>query len=343
MAAVPVYLFTGPEAGEKNDAIQELRVQARKRQGALDEHTFYAAETRVADVVELLLNESLFASARFVVLNCAEQIKKKEDIGLLESWVRSARSCAGSASTLVLVSDENSCDKKLESLVPKENRRVFWEMFDNRKEQWLTAFFRKNGYSVSPDAAELILDMVENNTEALRSECSRFFMCFEKGRTVTADDVERFLSHNREESAFTLFGALCEVSRTPSARLETALGILAKLRMSKESSGIQLVAGLTYCFRRLRAWHELLRSNPRPSDFDLRTNGFASKKAQGQYRDAARLWDARAVPAVLASLARTDMDLRSSGAALEDTVLTLLLYSIVFKGGGEVESYQEAL
>ena len=115
MPVAPLYLFTGPEAGERNDAILELRVQARKRVGMLDEYTFYAAETRVSDIMSLLLNESLFAAARFIVVKGAEQIKRKEDIALIESWVNGAgiNTCS---SILILVSEDISCDKKLELL-----------------------------------------------------------------------------------------------------------------------------------------------------------------------------------------------------------------------------------
>ena len=53
-------------------------------------------------------------------------------------------------------------------------------MFEDRKEQWLESFFRKNGYKTDPDVAELILSLVENNTEALRTECSRFLSVLRK-------------------------------------------------------------------------------------------------------------------------------------------------------------------
>ena len=337
MASVPVYLFAGPEVGEKNDEILKLRVQSRKKYGALDEYTFYTADTRIADVMSILLNESLFADARFIVLNGAEQIKKKEDIEMLSSWINSS---VNSTSTLILVTDENSCDKKLEALIPKENKRVFWEMYENRKEQWLIDFFKKNGYGITPDAVSMILDMVENNTESMRTECSRFFLCFQKPYTVTEEDVQKLLSHNREESAFSLFDSLCDVSRSPTARLETALSILQKLRLSKESSGVQLIAGLTYCFRRLRAWHSLLAVNPHPSDFELKTHGFGFKNVQTQYRNASKIWDSFAVTNILAALARSDMEIRTYGTVQEDTILNLLLYSIVLKNGMPVEEYQ---
>lgn len=339
MPVAPLYLFTGPEAGERNDAILELRVQARKRVGMLDEYTFYAAETRVSDIMSLLLNESLFAAARFIVVKGAEQIKRKEDIALIESWVNSAgiNTCS---SILILVSEDISCDKKLELLVPKPNKRIFWELFESRKEQWLFNFFKKNGYSLAQDAAAVILELVENNTEALRSECSRFFLCFDKGHLITADEADKMLAHNREESAFTLFDALCDMTKAPRYRLESGLEIFQKLRLSKDSSSAQLIAGLTYCFRRLNVWHRLYLENPAPSDSDLKNHGFASKKSQSLYRAASRIWDSLAVGRILAVLADSDIEIRTSGTAGEESVICMLLYTIVIKNGMPVAAYE---
>ena len=192
MAVPPLYLFLGQEIGERNDEIQKIKASLKKKVGELDEYKFYATETKIQEVVNLLLNESLFASARFIVFYGAELLKKKEDLEVLTGWIKSATP----SSVLILVSEENSCDKKLENLIPKENKKIFWEMFENRKEQWLFDFFKKNSYSLTDEANSLILDMIENNTESLKTECSRFFLCFEKGYTITAEDVEKILSHN---------------------------------------------------------------------------------------------------------------------------------------------------
>ena len=95
---------------------------------------------------------------------------------------------------------------------------------------------------------------MENNTEALKTACSRFPLFFDKGYRVTEADALAILEHNREESAFSLFDAM------GSGNFETALGIWNKLSLSKESSPIQLMAGLTYCFRKLSDWHRLAAS-----------------------------------------------------------------------------------
>lgn len=254
MAESKVYLFTGPEAGEKSDAINVLREDAVKKNGSIDEYKYYATDTRITDVVSQLRNASLFSPALFIVLRNAESIKLKSDTDLLSDWVKAS---SDSPNVLVLVSDENSVDKKLESKIPAANKKIFWEMFENQKPQWLQNFLRKNGYSADAEAIELILDMVENNTESLRSECSRFFYCFEKGHRISVSDVEKILAHNRTENAFTLFEAMADSSRSPAQRLETSLDILQKIRASRDSNSVALISGLLYSFRQLRTWHVL--------------------------------------------------------------------------------------
>lgn len=337
MADPEVYLFTGPEAGERNDAIAALKDAARKKNGVLDEYSYYASDTRFCDVIAQLRNESLFSSATFIVLRNAELLKLKEDVELLESWIKASRE---SPNTLVLVSEENAVEKKVEALVPAAHKKIFWEMFEDRKPQWVQNFFRKNGFSVTPDAVDAILDMVENNTESLKTECSRFFYCFEKGHTVSTDDVDNILSHNREESPFTLFEAMADSASSPSQRLETALQILQKLRLSRDSNGVALIAGLTYCFRQLRTWHTLHADGASPSDLILKTNGFAGKKNQARYHSAAAVWGPGSTASIISLLSSTDMADRESGMALEDTRLVMLVYAIVIKNGVYCATYE---
>jgi DNA polymerase-3 subunit delta len=335
--SAPLYLFTGPEIGGQNDAIANLRAALKKSAGALDEYSLYAGDARIADALSLLENESLFAAARFMVIRNAELIKKKEDIDLIAEWVKAAASQkSGCLSTLVLASSENGIDKKLENCVPKENRKIFWELFDNQKEAWVRDFFRKGGFTVEAEAVDTILELIENNTEALRTECSRFFLCFEKGHGVTAADAETILAHNREESAFTLFDVLAAPSRPASARLEAASGILRQIRGAKDSGAVKLIAGLTWCFRRLQDWHTLLAAKGSPSDLDLKIAGFSSKKAQSQYRNAARVWNPAETLDALSRLAGIDADIRAGLAGVEDVLLDMLLFSLAFKRSPEV-------
>ncbi len=326
-----IYLFTGPEAGEKNEAIDTIRSAAIKKNGSVDEYKYYASETRIQDVVAQLQNVSLFSPALFIIYRNAEQIKGKADIEAFSQWAKGG--AKNSPSTLILVSDENGIEKKIDSLVPSSHKKMFWEMFENRKEQWIQGFFRKNGFSVTQGAVERILDMVENNTETLKTECSRFFYCFDRGYTVTENDVDKILAHNREENAFTLFEAMADSSKSPAERFETALEILQKIRLSRESNGVMIIAGLTYCFRQLRAWHQLHADGQNPSDQQLKAAGFSGKKNQERYRNASRIWAAGATAGIVSLLAETDMSIRETGSAFEDANLFKMVYSITMKNG----------
>ncbi len=327
----PVWLFTGPEIGERNTAIDDIRQKAVKVLGDLDYHSLYASDTRMGEVISLLQNGSLFSGGRFILLRNAEEIKKKEDVSMVVDWITSAASITDAY--LVLVSEDIGIDRKIEAAIPQGHKRVFWEMFEDRKEQWIVNYFRTSGFAIDPDAVASILDLVENNTEALKSACSRFTLYYPAGHRITEKDTLDFLEHNREESPFTLFDSLVQ------GDLEQAIEIMNKLTLSRESSPVQTIAGLTWCFRRLADWHALSDSGM-TDDFSLKKAGFSSKKAITQYRQAAKRWDSMDSQRLLALLADTDLEIRRTGTAVQDTLIQGALYSICCKRGVPLEGVE---
>lgn len=337
--SAPIYLYTGPEAGERKEAVEKIKKTLRKDFGDLEEYNFYASETSVNEFMSVLQNESLFSSATCVVVKNAEVIKKKEDIETIVNWVSSVNT---QSSVLILTSDSVSIDTKIEKAVPTQNKKIFWEMFEDRKLSWVFDFFKKNGYSISEDAANAILELVENNTEALRNECLRFFVCFPSSKEITESDVESILVHNREESAFSLFDSISNPSVSENERLQKGLEILQRIRLSKDNSSVMLIAGLTSCFRKLSIYHKL-QSARMNDDFNLKINGFSSKKMKTQYNRASKVWTVGQVVAILSLLSSADMSIRSSGTLLEDTLLQKLLYEIIIKKGGTSAVYDFSL
>ena len=324
-----IYLYTGPEFGERNEAVDAVKTALKKKFGDIDEHLFYLQETPFGQIMTILQSGTLFSNGVCVVCKGAELLKKKDDLAMISDWLDSN---PDESSVLILVSDEVSVDSKLDKLVPAQNKKKFWEMFDNQKVPWLTKFFQKNGYRLNQDAAELILDMIENNTQALKAECSRFFIIFPKDHTVTVEDVEKILTHNREESAFTLFNQISQSGEPVQKRFENGISILQKIRLSKDSSSVMLIAALSSCFRKLVLWHKVT-ANGLPDSFTLKVNGFSSVPMQNQYKNAAKIWTIGQATAILAILASTDMEIRSGGSLMEDILMEKMLYEIVIKKG----------
>ncbi|MDR2782296.1 MAG: DNA polymerase III subunit delta [Treponema sp.] len=318
------FLFLGPELGEKQDAVDEICAKLKgtgvsAAVGALEETAFYAGETPMRDIVSVLRNGSLFSDTRLVFIRNAENIKKKEEIDALAAYIVDP----ADNTTLILLSNENSIAKPVESVIRPNGKRIFWEMFENRKHEWLVKFFKRESFSITGEGVDTILELVENNTESLRRECSRlcrFIDSLGKEKTITAEDVEKWLSHTREESAFTLF------SRIAHADLSKSLESLHALLLAKEAPSA-IFAGLTWCFQKLRDYLFLMEERP-VNDAELRQIGLASPKARRDYEQAARFYDTWSVDACLSLTAEYNVLVRSAGQGLENLLMDRYVYKL---------------
>jgi DNA polymerase-3 subunit delta len=310
------YVFTGPEIGEKADETARIRTALREKHGtALEETTFYALEMAAGEIAGIMLNGSLFAEARLFVIKNAEAVKKKEDVRMLSAALENL----DGNTTAILLSDETSIDRTLEKIAGG-NKKIFWEMFESRKREWLQNFFRREGFTVTGEAVDTILEMVENNTDALRRQCQNLFLFCDKARPVMGADVERLLSHTRSESAFTLFSAIA------GGNLERSLEILHALLDAKESA-VSIFAGLLWCWHKLRDYEVLIASGV-SNDFELKKIGLSSPKVRQDYINAARIYGMPEVNRCIALTAETDVQIRSHGVALERLMLEWYLYRI---------------
>ena len=55
-AAGPIYLYTGPEFGKRNEAVDAVKAAHKKKFGVIDEHSFYLLETPFNEVMTILRN-----------------------------------------------------------------------------------------------------------------------------------------------------------------------------------------------------------------------------------------------------------------------------------------------
>ena len=321
----PIFLYTGPEFGKRNDAVEAVKASHKKQFGVIDEHSFYLLETPFSEVMTILQSGTLFSDGVCVVCRNAELIKKKDEIQMIADWLENPDPSA----VLILVSDEVSVDSKLEKLVPAANRKKFWEMFESDKLPWVTSYFSKNGYRIQQSAAKLILELIENNTQALAAECSRFFVVFPKDHEITETDVDSVLTHSREENVFSLFRQISDNTLSPQVRLEKGISILQKIRLSKENSSVMIIGGLASCFRKLEDWHKRGEA------------AIPQAMLQKQYRGAAKVWTIGQTAAILAVLASTDMEIRSGGSQMEDVLLQKMLYEIIINNGAQISTLSQ--
>jgi DNA polymerase-3 subunit delta len=314
MARGRSFLFLGPELGQKLDAVEELRRELRAAGTVPEESSFYAGETAVTDMVAILRNGSLFAESRLIFIKNAEALKKKEDIDLLASYIETPQD----GTTLILLSDAASLAKGLEKAAG-ENKRIFWELLADQKNRWVSAFFKREGFRVSEDGVAAVLELVENNTEALRRECARLLPFLNKNEPAGAEEVSRWLSHTREESSFTLFSRIAEGDLTRALETQHTLA-------AAKTASPAILAALAWCFRKLRDYLYLEETGTADRG-EYKRLGFAAPQARRDYSLAARRYPRP--DACLALIAEFDVLIRSAGSAPEPILMDLFLYKLM--------------
>ncbi len=317
MKTPPVVLYLGPEEGEKLSAIRSIR-ESLSSDGDVEQHVLYAFETDPDQVVSLLRNESLFSSHTLIRYRNAEVLKKKDDVNRLATYIREPNRNA----TLILESNEIRVNKTIESAVGSANKRIFWEMFDNQKEGWVQGYVQRRGASIEPEAVDLLLDLVDNNTLELRSELDRL-LAFD-GPLISAAAVDRYIAHAKQESVFSLFDAIA------AGDTQHALTILRKLCASEEVG--RIVAGLSWQIDRLQAIHRIAREKgSRSAAFSAPGVSVRSKRAQRTYTAALDRYDEATVRRAVVLVNSTEELLRSVPAPLHQGVVQSLMYSLMVR------------
>jgi DNA polymerase III subunit delta len=315
-----IHLLLGPENGEKKEFINKLVKNITKSFGEPEKFRFYPYDTEVGEIVSIMKNGSLFSSHKLVTINNCEDIKKKNSVEQLVEYCKTPSDDV----TLVLVSDTNKVDSKIEKAIPATQKKIFWEMFENRKKDWVISFFRKKSLNIDINAVELLLDMIENNTDSMKNDCEKLAFYFKEGARITEDDIENFLYHSREENVFTLFEKVCRRD------LETSLDVLNSIVLAKETQPVQLLSGLLWQFKNLLCLSSLLSRNVNKTEALLKSN-IRGKKNQKTYMEAVRNYRTRELEQIITLTEEYDHRLRTVRTEMQDSIIEMFLYKCIKK------------
>jgi DNA polymerase-3 subunit delta len=319
-----LYLLLGPEEGEKDSFLNRLIRRITKTIGQAPEvHRFYAFDSDIGEIVATLRNGTLFSPYRVVLFRNVELLSKKKDLDQLAQYCdRPAHQ-----TSLILLSEEiGRIDKRLEKMVPKENKVIFWELFENQKKGWILNFFKRSNIQIDPQAASFLLEMVENNTKELKDICEKMRAYFGEGSRIEYADVEKILYHSKDENVFSLF------EKVSSRDLDASLEVLTKLLLSREADPVGLLAGLLAQVRKLKSLKELIEQRYSYEEAFSRVK-MSSKRMQRIYVEGCRRYSLDELKAIILLIARFDYRVRSFKSNLHATLLQLFLYYLVVRGG----------
>lgn len=322
-----VYLLLGPEIGEKKVRLEAIIGALRKRYNNQVEITkFFPFDTLQGEMFTVLLNNSLFSDYQVVILEQVEDCNVQQENDLVE-YLKNPSSQA----TLILMSDDINLKQKISSQVPKKNTVIFWEMFENRKAEWVRNYFRQAGFAIEQEAITLLLELVQNNTEALRMSAEQLIQFLAEDKSlITEEKIENYIHHTRQEDPFTLFEALAGDS------LARSLEVLSQL---VDYEKISLLALLLWQFRRLFSYLQLTsRGVPHEQAcLDATIAGkptpIRGKKNQALMATLRRCYPLESLPAIILALGECDIALREAPTSMHQLLLERLMYQIqVLKG-----------
>jgi DNA polymerase III subunit delta len=242
MAEKQLHMLLGPEKGQKDQFLDNLKKNLKKKYGEDPEsHRFYPFETDMSQILSILRNGSLFSAHKMAVILSCEEIKKAADIKMLAQFCKNMPEDV----TLVFQSDSVSIDKRVVALVPASEKKIFWEMFDNQKKGWIQKYFSDQGLKIEAKAINILLEMVENNTTDMKEACQKLAFYFSIGDIIRDEDIDNFVYHSKEENVFTLFEKM--LLKDLSGTLE----VFSKITLSGDTDFVYLLSGLMRQIRRV--------------------------------------------------------------------------------------------
>ncbi|HTE08969.1 MAG TPA: DNA polymerase III subunit delta [Flavitalea sp.] len=197
---------------------------------------YYGKDAVWPDIVNACMRYPMFAERQVVILKEAQQMK---DIAKLEGYIERPLK-----STIFVVAYK---DKKVDgrsrlAKILKETGGLVTtkKMYDNQLPEWTTELVRTKGYGIQPKALQLLVDHIGNDLSRIDNEVNKLLLNVGSRKTISEDDVERFVGISKEYNSFELQTALARKD------LPKAMKIINYFEANPKAGPIMLVLPTLY-------------------------------------------------------------------------------------------------
>ena len=199
---------------------------------------FYGKDASWSDVVNACMRYPMFAEKQVVLLKEAQQMK---DIDKLENYIEHPL-----ASTIFVVSyKEKTLDKrtKLYKTIKKDGEVFTSEKIKEYKlADWVTDYVQSQDFSMSQKGILLLVDHLGNDLNRIVNELEKITVNLGQRKTITEDDIEKYVGVSKEYNAFELQAAMSKKD------LAKAIKIIQYFEGNPKAAPIQLVLPALYGF-----------------------------------------------------------------------------------------------
>lgn len=199
---------------------------------------FYGKDAQWPDIINACRRYPMFAERQVVLIKEAQQMK---DIDKLEAYIEHPLS----STIFVVAYKEKKVDgrTKLAKLL-KEKGEVLTtkKLYEEQVKEFTVEMVRNKGLNIQPKALALLVDHIGSDLSRIDSEIDKIFINLGEGKTITENDIEKYVGISKDFNVFELQSAI------GSKNLAKSLRIINYFEANPKAAPIQLVLPSIYGF-----------------------------------------------------------------------------------------------
>ena len=205
-------------------------------EAAFNLSVFYGKDAAWTDVVNACMRYPMFAERQVILLKEAQMMR---DINKLESYIEKPLS-----STIFVVSyKEKKVDgrSRLAKLLKEKGAMLTTKkLYDNQLPEWTSELVANKGYAIHQKALLLLVDHIGNDLTRIENEVDKLLVNLGDRKTISEDDVEKYVGVSKEYNPFELQNALAKKD------VAKAIRIVNYFEANPKAAPIQLVLPALY-------------------------------------------------------------------------------------------------
>ncbi len=218
----PVYFLSGEEPyyiDLISDYI-EANVLPPEQKG-FNQSVFYGKDTDIMTVLETCRRYPMMADHQVIIVKEAQTWK---DLSPLVRYLK-----APSKTTILVIGYKNKLPERLPAAIAEIGKSTIYldtkKLKDYQVSGWIEKYLKNMGYSITPQASQMMTDFLGNDLSRIVNELKKLFIVLNPGSRITPDDVEKNIGFSKEFNLWELGDALGVRDVLKANRIITHFGL----------------------------------------------------------------------------------------------------------------------
>lgn len=304
----PIYLLQGDEPYyiDKISEFIEKNVLSDAEKG-FNQTIFYGKDSEPQNIAESALRFPMMTDRQVLIVKEAQSLKRIENLSYYAEKPLAS-------TILVLNYKYKTLDARTKLLKAiKKNGVVFTskKVYDYKVPAWIDEYLKERGYSISPQAAQILTGYLGNDLAKVANELNKLVIAVKDDKKITPEHIEKNIGLSKDYNVFELQNALGEKNILKSNQIINYFGANEKLNPIQKT-----IANLYFYFSKLFTYHFLKNKSEHNVAAELRLNPYFAKS----YIAAARKYSPTKLYEIMGIL--REYDLKSKGMGTSGLVST---------------------